>query len=153
MIYLQILIGATMRHTGAGLAIPSFPLAFGYVIPPIWSGPIAIHFAHRVWALAVFGGILMTTTRVWTVHSDRPELKRPSMLLLVLVCAQIALGGLVVLSGLQPFLNTLHVVNGALILGTSLVLTLRSLRPFMDRVPVRDRQATPVGATPLGARS
>src|SRR5215207_2859379 len=28
-IYAQILVGATMRHTGAGLAIPDFPLAFG----------------------------------------------------------------------------------------------------------------------------
>ncbi|MEO8077373.1 MAG: COX15/CtaA family protein [Acidobacteriota bacterium] len=154
MIYLQILLGATMRHTGAGLAIPSFPLAFGHVIPPIWSGPIAIHFAHRIWALAVFGAILMTTSRVWTVHPNRPELKRPSLLLLILVCAQIALGGIVVLSGLQPFLNTLHVVNGALILGTSLVLTLRTLRPIMDRVPARgDRHAAPARATPLGARS
>ena len=25
LIYLQILVGATMRHTGAGLAIPDFP--------------------------------------------------------------------------------------------------------------------------------
>jgi len=25
LIYVQILLGATMRHTGAGLAIPDFP--------------------------------------------------------------------------------------------------------------------------------
>src|SRR4051794_23022190 len=48
IIYIQILIGATMRHTGAGLAIPDFPLAFGHVIPPVWDAKIAIHFAHRV---------------------------------------------------------------------------------------------------------
>ena len=28
------LVGATMRHTDAGLAIPDFPLAFGHLIPP-----------------------------------------------------------------------------------------------------------------------
>ena len=50
-IYVQILIGATMRHTGAGPAIPDFPLAFGHVIPPHWDAKIAIHFAHRVGAL------------------------------------------------------------------------------------------------------
>ena len=33
----QILLGATMRHTGAGMAIPTFPLAFGHVLPPVWS--------------------------------------------------------------------------------------------------------------------
>ena len=29
LIYVQILLGATMRHSGAGLAIPDFPLMFG----------------------------------------------------------------------------------------------------------------------------
>ena len=47
------------------------------------------------------------------------------MLLVLLVCSQATLGALVILSGLQPVINTLHVVNGALVLGTSLVLTLR----------------------------
>src|SRR5215471_18598440 len=36
LVYVQILIGATMRHTNAGLAIPTFPLAFGHLIPPFW---------------------------------------------------------------------------------------------------------------------
>jgi heme A synthase len=33
LVYTQILIGATMRHTGAGLAIPDFPLMFGGIVP------------------------------------------------------------------------------------------------------------------------
>jgi hypothetical protein len=45
------------------------------------------------------------------------------------VCSQATLGALVVMSGLQPIINTAHVVNGALVLGTSLVLTLRTWRP------------------------
>ena len=53
LIYAQILVGATMRHTGAGLAIPDFPWMFGHVIPDHWSGAIAIHFTHRVGALLV----------------------------------------------------------------------------------------------------
>ena len=43
-----------MRHTGAGLAIPTFPTAFGRWIPPLESTPVAIHFAHRVGAVLVF---------------------------------------------------------------------------------------------------
>ena len=50
LVYTQILIGATMRHTGAGLAIPDFPLAFGRLVPPEWSVAIAVHFLHRVGA-------------------------------------------------------------------------------------------------------
>ena len=32
-IYVQIVLGAVMRHTGAGLAIPDFPAAFGGLWP------------------------------------------------------------------------------------------------------------------------
>ena len=53
LIYAQILVGATMRHTGAGLAIPDFPWMFGHLVPDHWNGKIAIHFAHRVGALLV----------------------------------------------------------------------------------------------------
>src|SRR5215510_13931020 len=60
-VYIQIIIGATMRHTGAGLAIPDFPLAFGQLIPPHWDEKIAIHFTHRVGALIVSLVILATT--------------------------------------------------------------------------------------------
>src|SRR4051812_4481827 len=130
LIYVQILLGATMRHTGAGMAIPTFPLAFGHVLPPVWSGAIAIHFAHRVGALLVVLAILASTNRVRTAHRGTVGLTRPALLLAILVCVQATLGAFVVMSGLQPFINTLHVVNGALVLGTSVVLTLRSFHPL-----------------------
>jgi cytochrome c oxidase assembly protein subunit 15 len=128
VIFTQIVIGATMRHTGAGLAIPDFPLAFGHLIPPQWDPKIAIHFAHRVGAATVALLILATTGRVFVHHGRRAELRRPSILLLVLLALQITLGALTVLSQKQFVINSLHVVNGALVLVTSLVLTLRAHR-------------------------
>ena len=128
LIYLQILVGATMRHTDAGLAIPDFPLAFGRIIPPMWDAKIAVHFAHRVGALIATIAILATTGHALYHHWRRRELRRPSLLLLVLVAVQIALGALTVLSGKQFIINSLHVVTGAMVLATSLVLTLRSHR-------------------------
>src|ERR1041385_735349 len=127
-IYTQIVIGATMRHTGAGLAIPDFPLAFGHLIPPVWDSKIAIHFAHRVGALTVAVLILATTAHVFFHHGRRRELRNPAILLLVLLTLQITLGALTVLSQKQFIINSLHVVNGALVLVTSLVLTLRAHR-------------------------
>jgi cytochrome c oxidase assembly protein subunit 15 len=128
VIYAQILIGATMRHTGAGLAIPDFPLSFGHVIPPYWDSKIAIHFAHRVGAASVTVLIGATTGHVFFHHARRAELRRPAILLLVLLVLQITLGAITVL-GNKPFIiNSLHVVNGALVLVTSLVLTLRAHR-------------------------
>jgi cytochrome c oxidase assembly protein subunit 15 len=153
LIYVQILLGATMRHTGAGAAIPDFPLAFGRVIPPVWSVPVAIHFAHRVGALLVIAAILATAGHVWRHHRGRPELMRPATLLVLLVVTQATLGAFVVWSRLDPFINTAHVVIGALALGTSLVLTLRSLGVLIDRAPARGRQRVATAAPPLGARS
>jgi len=132
-IYLQIIVGATMRHTGAGLAIPDFPWAFGQLIPPVWNAPIAIHFAHRVGAIIVTALVLATVGHVLYHHRSRTELRRPSWLLAALVAIQITLGALTVLTGKHYIINSLHVVTGALVLGTSLVLTLRAFRPrFAD---------------------
>jgi heme a synthase len=125
-IYIQIVIGATMRHTGAGLAIPDFPLAFGHIIPTHWDPKIAIHFAHRAGAAVVALLIAATSGHVLYHHWRSRELRRPAILLLMLVALQITLGALTVLSQKQFMINSLHVVNGALVLVTSLVLTLRA---------------------------
>jgi cytochrome c oxidase assembly protein subunit 15 len=128
LVYLQIVVGATMRHTDAGLAIPDFPLAFGQLIPPHWDAKIAVHFAHRVGALVVTLAILATTGHVFSRHRSRPELWRPSALLLVLVATQITLGAFTILTQKHHIVNSLHVVTGASVLATSLVLTLRCHR-------------------------
>jgi cytochrome c oxidase assembly protein subunit 15 len=128
-IYIQIVVGATMRHTGAGLAIPDFPLAFGHLLPPHWDAKIAIHFTHRIGAIAVTLLIAATSGHVLFHHRRRRELTRPAILLLMLVALQVTLGALTVLSQKQFIINSLHVVNGALVLITSLVLTLRAHRP------------------------
>ncbi len=47
-VYMQLIIGAIMRHMEAGLAIPDFPLAFGRIIPPVESADILVHFLHRI---------------------------------------------------------------------------------------------------------
>jgi cytochrome c oxidase assembly protein subunit 15 len=128
LVYLQILLGATMRHTGAGLAIPDFPLMFGHLLPTHWDPKIAIHFSHRVGALIVTASVVATVWRVWTRHHDARELTRNAGLLLALVAMQVTLGASTVLSGRDVWINSLHVVCGALVLATSLVLTLRSWR-------------------------
>ena len=80
-VYCQILLGATMRHTGAGLAIPDFPLAYGRLIPPFWNQAIAIHFAHRLGAVVVAALVLSVVWRIRTRHLSRVELVRPASFL------------------------------------------------------------------------
>jgi cytochrome c oxidase assembly protein subunit 15 len=130
-----------MRHLEAGLAIPDIPLAFGRVLPPVWDGKIAIHFAHRVGALLVCLGVFATVRHIWSHHRDRIELVRPALLLTALVIAQIGLGAMTVLSALHVWINSLHVVCGAVVLATSLVIALRSWR-HRFRVTIEPESST-----------
>jgi cytochrome c oxidase assembly protein subunit 15 len=132
-IYAQILVGAVMRHSGAGLAIPDFPLVFGRLIPPHFDFPIAIHFSHRMGALIVAGLVAWTVARVFGAANSESRLRRPAMTLVVLVIVQIALGATVVLSQKAVLPNTVHVAVGAMVLATSLMIALRARRLIARR--------------------
>jgi len=142
LVYCQILIGATMRHIGAGLAIPTFPLVFGHLLPPDWTTAIGVHFAHRVGAVMVLAAVSLTAAHIWHWHRPQRDLIRPATVLFLLVCSQATLGALVVMSALQPIINTAHVVNGALVLATSLVLTLRVFRRTLQQPVMVDAKTS-----------
>ena len=153
VIYAQILIGATMRHTGAGLAIPDFPLAFGHLVPPQWTTGIAIHFAHRVGGLAVTAMVLATAGHLLFHHPGRRELTRPALLLSALVLVQVGLGAWTVLSGRQVAVNTAHVAVGAAAFATSVVLALRVHRGRFADAGADVRPASSDAAEPIRAGS
>ncbi|HAK54633.1 MAG: COX15/CtaA family protein [Vicinamibacterales bacterium] len=153
LVYVQILIGATMRHTDAGLAIPDFPWAFGRLIPPEWSGPIAIHFAHRVGAVVVTLAIAATAGHI-LAHHRRSTLTRFAWLLLGVVTVQFTLGALTVLSERHVGINTAHVATGATLLAVSVLLGLVvHRRRFADAPqPVRVDSSAAIPATPGAVR-
>ena len=127
-IYLQILIGAVVRHTGAGLAIPTFPLAFGRLVPPLDSFPVAIHFAHRVGAIVVTAVVAWVTARALRRYGGLPRIARPALLLLALLAVQMMLGAWVILSYKSAWVTSAHLGTGALLFATALTLALRSRR-------------------------
>jgi len=146
LIYLQLFIGAWMRHTGSGLAIPDFPLAAGHVIPPfdeemlraindwrfmenyedVTMGQVAVHFAHRVGAFVVAAALAGLS---WvTAKTARRRTIRSSVLVLdALLVAQVTLGAITVWSQKHPVLTSLHVLMGAVMLGASALLVLRAV--------------------------
>jgi heme a synthase len=126
IIYVQIVVGALMRHMHAGLAIPDFPLAFGRLVPPMFSVPIAVNFAHRCGAVVVTAMVLWTAARALRQYGDEPSLRRPALGLLVLLATQIGLGAATILSRRAVIPTTAHVAVGAAVLATCLALTLRA---------------------------
>jgi cytochrome c oxidase assembly protein subunit 15 len=153
VIYAQILIGAVMRHMGAGLAIPDFPLAFGRILPPLESLPEQINYAHRVGAIVV--SVFVCWTAIWTLRFYNQDrlLCRPAQGMLALLVAQLTLGALTILSQRAVVPTTAHVAVGAALLGTSLALALRAYRLIDGRlVEHKSREFAPLEAGVLQGR-
>jgi len=131
MVYLQLILGALMRHMGAGLAIPDFPLAFGRLVPPLDSASVVVHFLHRLGAVAVVLCVGWTVARIVSRYWAERRFLRPALLLVYLVLLQLTLGALTIWTRRAVLPMTAHVVVGAAILATSVVLMLRATRLIM----------------------
>ena len=150
-VYVQLILGALMRHTGAGLAIPDFPLAFGRLLPPFDSTAVVIHFVHRLGAVVVTLCVGWSVSRVLRHYRAEALLLRPALLLAGLVLVQLTLGALTIWTRRAVLPMTAHVAVGAAVLATSLVLMLRAWRliALPAHVPGQDWRDC-VGAGPEG---
>jgi len=128
MVYLQLILGALMRHMGAGLAIPDFPLAFGRLVPPLEAPAVVVHFVHRLWALAVTLCVGWMMARILSRYRAERRLLRPALLLVGLVLLQLLLGVLIIWTRCAVLPMTAHVAVGAAVLATSVVIALRAAR-------------------------
>ena len=145
-VYLQILLGAVMRHTQSGQAILDFPLSYGALLPPtsdaalelinqdrVWEhdleavtmGQVWIHFAHRAGALVVAFAVVVLVRQVLTVLGRRREVVLLVMGLAGLLVFQILLGAVTIWTRSELVVTTAHVGVGALMLATCVVLLLR----------------------------
>jgi cytochrome c oxidase assembly protein subunit 15 len=141
-VFVQLLLGAVMRHIGAGLAIPDFPLAFGRLIPPLEVTPVRVHFAHRA------GAVLVLVVTAWlaaaAARTREPRIGRHAALLFAMALVQATLGALTVITGKAVLPSTAHVAGGAVLLAGCVLLLLRSHRLLRPRV------AAAPAAYPLG---
>jgi len=117
VIFVQILLGAVVRHTGAGLAIPDFPLSFGHVLPTgaeLARRGVAIHLAHRLGALATAALLVAAALRLRRLGSVSRLFPRLALSWIVLLVAQLALGGFSIWSKRAVPVTAAHLAVGAL---------------------------------------
>ena len=135
-IYIQLALGATMRHQHRDLSILDFPTANGAWIPDTSAAALAkinawrdaralsevtafeiwLQMAHRFLASIIAVAIISFSVRVWSVAEAPAALKRLSVLWVALVISQIALGGWVIWSNKAADVATAHVALGAAML-------------------------------------
>ncbi len=138
--FAQSMLGAAVRHTGAGMVCPGVPLCLGRLIPPLDNGLVALQFAHRVLGLVLMGTVL------WTGHlAFRRGGSRPVRLLgagvALLVTGQVLLGFLSVYFRLAVVPISLHTLLAASLLASLvalLALTWAPARPEAEARVSRD---------------
>ncbi len=135
-IVLQLIIGAIMRHSYAGLAIPTFPLTpYGTIVPPAFDFQVGIHFAHRVGGVVVTIAILAFCIRIWKSAEARQAIGISAAVLAFLLMLQIYLGALTIWTVRNPHAATLHMLNGAVTLAVCWMMTFRCLKFRIESLP------------------
>src|SRR5882762_6930767 len=165
-IYMQLALGATMRHQHRDLAILDFPTANGAWIPDNSAAALAkinawrdaralsdvsvfqiwLQMLHRFLALIIAIAIVAFCARVWREMRDFAALKRLSLLWVVLIFGQIALGAWVIWSNKAADIATAHVALGAVMLSFGV-----SISAICWRISQRetDRVRLPSAPTPM----
>ena len=134
LIFIQLLIAATMRHQHAGLAIWDFPTAHGKIWPattpeaianynatrpvgtignPITAFQVNLQMIHRFVAYAIFLGVVAAAMLARKKMGGRDALTKLAFFWLVLLSLQIVLGAATIWSNKAADVTTLHVMVGA----------------------------------------
>ena len=142
LMFVQLVVATTMRHNGAGLAIPTFPYSTpdNHWLPGGWNFPVAIHFAHRVMAVIL---AIALTVFAFVIRRDRAAtvaMKAGASALISLMVLQILLGAQIIWTFRKPEMTTGHVVVGALTLAVTFWLTWVAHRDAIEgQVPLASR--------------
>lgn len=131
--YLLIVIGGTVRVTGAGLGCgPEWPLCNGRIVPG-WDLLAWIEYVHRLIALAVI--LLTGAVAVAGWHTPAPDrwVRRLPFLAVGLVLAQAFLGAVTVWTHLEAAIVALHLGVALSFLAVALILTFRTWFPGLAR--------------------
>ena len=149
MVFVQLVLGASMRHSHAGLSIPDFPLSYGHLFPPLDAGSInkineargaaaqpytsagliLLQYVHRIWAALIVAALVFTAVRLLRNHFVPVFFRRCAGGWVLLVVVQFCLGAWTVLSNKAADIATAHVFCGALtlVLGVLLAVGLSGL--------------------------
>lgn len=134
-VYLQIILGAVMRHTGAGLAIPDFPTFFDSWLPSLvdLSRPgVPIHLAHRLGAVVVV--VLVARAALALSRLPGPVFGTLAAGWIGLVCLQVLLGAASIWSAKAVPLTVAHLAVGALCWVTGVLLAVLLAGGFSDKL-------------------
>lgn len=171
IILIQLMLGASMRHQHAGLAVPDFPLAYGQLWPrmdtefvaqanqarldtrefkDITGNQILLHMIHRVMAAVIFCAVAYCCVATRRIAGSASVYTKWVDIWFGLVCLQGILGAATVWSNKAAEIATLHVMTGAVCLVLGGLLTIVAIRGSKARALRRTPETeVPCGLDPL----
>ncbi len=134
---LIVVTGGAVRLTGSGLGCPTWPeCTTGSIAPtPELAGHGVIEFGNRLLTFVVAVVAIATVVLVW--RSARRELRGWAVASFLGIPAQALLGGVTVLTGLNPWTVAAHFLLSMVLVAVATTLWLRSREPGVGRLLVR----------------
>ncbi len=124
VVYLQMLLGALMRHLGAGLACLDVPLCRGSLWPAGAHGALQLHMVHRLFGVLVLAVVVFASVQTFRKSRGHFVVKALAVSAPILVCVQIGLGLLSITSFLGVVPVTAHLGVAAALLANMWTLHL-----------------------------
>ena len=158
-VYFLILVGASVRASGAGMGCPDWPTCFGQWIPPTHESQLPSNY-QEIYADLGYAETRFNVLKTWTEYANRLvgvtigvlifltaifaiPLRRinnsifvASVAAFVMVGFQGWLGAKVVSSNLQPGMITIHMLMALAIVGTLLFALAEARRRVMVKQPI-----------------
>lgn len=153
-VYFLILVGATVRASGAGMGCPDWPTCFGSWIPPTSEAQLPANY-QEIYAELGYADTRFNVVKTWTEYTNRligvsigflifltafyswacrvhdSKIVKASVAAFLMVGFQGWLGAKVVGSNLQPGMITLHMLVALAIVGTLLYAVAQARRGIM----------------------
>ena len=132
-----VVTGGAVRLTGSGLGCPTWPECTAGSITPTaeLAGHGVIEFSNRM--LTYVLTVVAVATVVAVFRSGRRDLRRLAVLSFLGIPAQALLGGVTVLTGLNPWTVAAHFLVSSALVALATVLWLRSREPGVGQLVVR----------------
>ena len=158
-VYFLILVGASVRASGAGMGCPDWPTCFGQWIPPTHESQLPSNY-QAIYADLGYADTRFNVTKTWAEYANRlvgvtigflifltaifsiPLRRINKSIFLASVAAffmvgfQGWLGAKVVSSNLQPGMITIHMLMALAIVGTLLFALAEARRRVMVKQPI-----------------
>jgi cytochrome c oxidase assembly protein subunit 15 len=127
VVFVQLILGATIRHTHRlGIADDGILTTGGAFFPGWGDFDLAILFSHKAWALMVLLTSVSVSFFAKRCLRDHRRLRRHAYWISGVVVGQLTLGSMVIASGKGFWVTNFHVLTGLTILALSFALMVRS---------------------------